>query len=107
MNLTEEILTNFTISNDFNHDSDQLTVQDQTLNTPEKICIFIFWFLIMFPGNGLLLGLIQFDRLGGDPLKRRILDQVSFQSSNPAKYFFAIKSIPNHFSNSCTPKSTS
>ena len=61
----------------------------------------------MFPGNGLLLGLIQFDRLGGDPLKRRILDQVSFQSSNPAKYFFAIKSIPNHFSNSCTPKSTS
>ena len=79
MNLTEKIITDFTIP-----DSGQLVVQDQTLNILEKMCIFFFWFLIMFPGNGLLLGLIQFDRLGGDPLKRRILDQVSFQSLNPA-----------------------
>ena len=72
MNLTEKIITDFTIP-----DSGQLIVQDRYLNIPEKMCIFFFWFLIQFPGNGLLLGLIQFDRLGGDPLKRRILDQVS------------------------------
>ena len=40
----------------------------------------VFWILYMFPGNALLFGMVQFDRMGGDPLKRRITDQV--QNSN-------------------------
>ena len=42
----------------------------------EQIIFGIQWFLIQVFGNGLLIGLIQFDRHGGDPLKRRITDQV-------------------------------
>lgn len=42
----------------------------------EQIIFGLQWFLIQVFGNGLLIGLIQFDRHGGDPLKRRITDQV-------------------------------
>ena len=43
----------------------------------QKVIIGIIWFVTQTLGNGLLFGLIQFDRLGLDPLKRRITDQVS------------------------------
>ena len=52
------------------------------LNAVECTLIVIVWILIQFLGNGLLLGLIQHDRLGEDPLKRRISDQVSLKSGN-------------------------
>ena len=42
----------------------------------EKVLAFIAWILLQFPCNGMMLGLIQFERLGGDPLKRRLTDQV-------------------------------
>ena len=42
----------------------------------EKIMFLMEWFIIQVFGNALLLGLIEFDRFGGDPLKRRIIDQV-------------------------------
>ena len=42
----------------------------------EKVLAFIAWILLQFPCNGMMLGLIQFERLGGDPLKRRLSDQV-------------------------------
>ena len=48
---------------------------DET-TTLEKVLAFIAWFLLQFPCNGMMLGLIQFERLGGDPLKRRLTDQV-------------------------------
>ena len=44
----------------------------------EKIVIGFIWILVETLGNSMLFGLVQFDRLGGDPLKRRIVDQVSF-----------------------------
>ena len=47
------------------------------LSIMECTIIVIIWILIQFLGNCLLMGLIQYDRLGGDPLKRRISDQVS------------------------------
>ena len=56
----------------------KFTTIDTTLTTPEKILIVVLWILIEGFGNGLLFGLIQFDRFGGDPLKRRIVDQVSY-----------------------------
>ena len=55
----------------------EFEVMQVDLNILECIGIVIIWILIQFLGNGLLLGLIQYDRLGGDPLKRRICDQVS------------------------------
>ena len=42
----------------------------------DKIISGITWGLLQFPCNGLMFGLVQFDRLGGDPLKRRVTDQV-------------------------------
>ena len=48
---------------------------DET-TTLEKVLAFIAWILLQFPCNGMMLGLIQFERLGGDPLKRRLTDQV-------------------------------
>ena len=42
----------------------------------EKVMFLMEWFIIQVFGNALLLGLIEFDRFGGDPLKRRIIDQV-------------------------------
>ena len=51
---------------------------DGDLNEIEIGIILLIWFSVQFFGNGLLIGLIQFDRFGEDPLKRRIIDQVSF-----------------------------
>ena len=51
--------------------------EDLELNIYEKIVIGVFWMLIVVFGNGFLIGIIQFDRFGGDPLKRRIVDQVN------------------------------
>ena len=45
----------------------------------DKIIAGIFWILYTIPGNALMFGIVQFDRLGGDPLKRRITDQVTIQ----------------------------
>ena len=45
-------------------------------NLLEKILILVIWVLLAIIGNGLIIGIIQFDRFGGDPLKRRIIDQV-------------------------------
>ena len=53
---------------------------DGDLNEIEIGIILVIWFSVQFFGNGLLIGLIQFDRFGGDPLKRRIIDQVRFKS---------------------------
>ena len=44
-----------------------------------RIISGIIWLFLEIPCNFLLFGLVQFDRLGGDPLKRRITDQVRYQ----------------------------
>ena len=51
-------------------------VYEVPLTVAEKIQIFLIWFLIEIFGNGMLFGLIHFDIFSGDPLKRRISDQV-------------------------------
>ena len=53
------------------------TIEDDNLTTIEKAVTIFLWVIIEVIGNGLLFGLIQFDRIGGDPLKRRIIDHVS------------------------------
>ena len=54
----------------------EFSIEDLSFNIFEKIAIVVMWVVIQLPGNIMLLGIIQFDRLGGDPLKRRLLDQV-------------------------------
>ena len=51
--------------------------EDLSLKIYQKIIGVIVWFSIMILGNSMLYGLIQFEKYGGDPLKRRIIDQVS------------------------------
>ena len=46
--------------------------------TFDKIVSGITWILLQFPCNALMIGLVQFDRFGGDPLKRRVMDHVRF-----------------------------
>ena len=54
----------------------RFTVEGIELGIPEKVIIVLLWLLTETIGNGLLFGLIQFDIFAGDPLKRRITDQV-------------------------------
>ena len=43
----------------------------------KKILMAFEWTLLEILGNGLIFGMIQFERLGADPMKRRLTDQVS------------------------------
>ena len=58
------------------------TAEDVLLNIFEKAIIVILWLMIELVGSVMLIGLIQFERLNGDPLKRRIVDQVRFTNKN-------------------------
>ena len=48
----------------------------EEIQMEDKIIAGILWILYTIPGNAFMFGIVQFDRLGGDPLKRRITDQV-------------------------------
>ena len=43
----------------------------------EKILMVFEWLILELLGNGLIFGLVQYERLGADPMKRRLTDQVS------------------------------
>ena len=53
-------------------------VQEIELEVAVKVLIVLMWLLIETVGNGMLFGLIHFDLWAGDPLKRRISDQVGW-----------------------------
>ena len=50
--------------------------EETELGVAEKVIIFLTWLIVETIGNGMLFGLIYFDICAGDPLKRRISDQV-------------------------------
>ena len=56
--------------------STEFDSEEVQLRTVEKAIIVTLWLFIEVLGSVLLIGLIEFERLGGDPLKRRIVDQV-------------------------------
>ena len=56
--------------------STEFASEEIQLQTVEKAIIVTLWLSIEVVGSGLLIGLIEFERLGGDTLKRRIVDQV-------------------------------
>ena len=60
-----------------NSSHNEFSYDDSSLTTFEKVVLGIMLFLISIPGTVMLMILVQFDRIGGDPLKRRITDQVS------------------------------
>ena len=62
--------------NGTNTTSTDFAINDTNLTIGEKVVMIFLWVIIEVVGNGLLFGLIQFDRVGEDPLKRRIIDQV-------------------------------
>ena len=68
------------VNSHFKMEESSLIAEGISLTNLEKIVIGVLWFLIEVIGSLLLLGLIQYERLGGDPLKRRIIDQVVFLS---------------------------
>ena len=53
-----------------------LTTEDSEANIGKYFTISFLWTLIELIGNPLLVGLIQFERNQGDPLKRRLNDQL-------------------------------
>ena len=45
----------------------------------EKVLMAFEWLFLEVLGNGLIFGMVQYERLGADPMKRRLTDQVSFK----------------------------
>ena len=63
----------------FDHINDvTFEARELEMTTIETIILLILWILVQVIGNALLFGLIIYERQGNDPLKRRIIDQVSF-----------------------------
>ena len=64
----------------FMEDSEEVEfiVEENELGVAEKVLILLIWLLIETIGNGMLFGIIHFDIWAGDPLKRRISDQVGW-----------------------------
>ncbi len=42
---------------------------------------FICWFLSNFLGNPMLIGLVDYERNGNDPLKRNLIDMVRLSTT--------------------------
>ena len=59
----------------------------------EKIIFGVEWALIQIVGNTLLWGMIQFDRFGSDPMKRRIIDQVKLLLPSNIENVYFLASI--------------
>ena len=85
-----ENFTNITDS-----DWNPLSMEVEEYTVVDKILSGIAWGLFNIPCNAMMFGLVQFDRLGGDPLKRRVTDQVSEEaiSFGTSKQLFEIFSF--------------
>ena len=57
-----------------------LIVDPSGLTNLEKVFSWLLWIFINVPGNLLLLGLIQYEKKGRHPLKKRLTDQVTYVS---------------------------
>ena len=51
-----------------------------TIDHVYSVMAILMWLLTEIPGNGMLIGIIMFEKYGGDPLKRRICDRVVIHS---------------------------
>ena len=60
----------------FKMNTTEFSSEDIFLTNQEKGVLILLWILIQGIGTPPLIGLVKFDRLSGDPLKRRVVDQV-------------------------------
>ena len=60
-----------------NFTSLETSLEVQEFTIAKKIIAMILWLYMQFVSNPLYFAIWQFERNGGDPLKRRISDQVS------------------------------
>ena len=70
-------------NNTFSRDWENVEIEarEVDLNDMQFAVILIIWLIIEVFGNGMLIGLIVYEKEGnGDPLKRRITDQVKYYS---------------------------
>ena len=59
----------------------EIEAREVDLNNMQFAVILVIWLIIEVFGNGMLIGLIVYEKEGnGDPLKRRITDQVKYYS---------------------------
>ena len=59
----------------------EIEAREVDLNDEQFAVILVIWLTIEVFGNGMLIGLIVYEKEGnGDPLKRRITDQVKYYS---------------------------
>ena len=56
--------------------TEEVAMDVKEFSIAEKAIAVIVWIVMEFICNPLLFGIVQFERLGGDPLKRRITDRV-------------------------------
>ena len=59
-----------------NFTNEVYSFEAQDITIAEKVVAVVVWIYLEFISNPLYFGILQFERLGGDPLKRRITDQV-------------------------------
>ena len=64
------------IENDSINALSEVSFKSNEFTAVEKIVAILVWIILEFVCNPLLFGLVHFERIGGDPLKRRITDQV-------------------------------
>ena len=62
--------------NPANNVTEEYSITVEEIPLADRVIAGVLWNLYEFPGNALMFGMVQFDRFGGDPLKRRITDQV-------------------------------
>ena len=63
-------------STNINSTETELEYLNIDLNVLQKVVLVTIWIVIQVSGNLMFFGLIHFDKFGGDPLKRRMIDQV-------------------------------
>ena len=80
--------------------TEEYSITVEEIPLVDRVIAGVLWILYEFPGNALMLGMVQFDRLGGDPLKRRITDQVSTCNSTFGNVLFNFISML-YYSFSC------
>ena len=55
----------------------ETSIEVQDFTVFKKCSCFLIWLYMQFVSNPLIFAIVQFERIGGDPLKRRVTDQVS------------------------------
>ena len=62
---------------DLNSTVEEFQQNEIAFSTGEKIFTLLEWMSIITFGTGFNLLAIQYEKFGGDPLKRRLIDQVN------------------------------